>query len=84
MLAKASKERKKEKKIALPVYAQGILTLEDLVQDSFEGKIGYAQLYGFGHQECIQFHQFQFGHRQLTLFGYRQFLPFKSNLAPQI
>ena len=68
----------------IPVYAQGILTLEDLVQDSFEGKIGYAQLYGFGHQECIQFHQFQFGHRQLTLFGYRQFLPFKSNLAPQI
>ena len=66
MHAKASKERKKEKKIALPVYAQGILTLEDLVQDSFEGKIGYAQLYGFGHQ-------FQFGHRQLTLFGYRQF-----------
>ena len=34
---------------------------------------GYAQLYGFGHQECIQFHQFQFGHRQLTLFGYQQF-----------
>ena len=55
----------------IPVYAQGILTVEDLVQDSFEGKIGqftrkqqkelkglrrkfgYAQLYGFGHQECI-------------------------------
>ena len=52
MHAKASKERKKEKKIALPVYAQGILTLEDLVQDSFEGKIGYAQRYG-SYYPCI-------------------------------
>ena len=72
MLRPAKKEKRKED-CSPPVYAQGILTLEDLVQDSFEGKIGYAQLYGFGHQECIQFHQFQFGHRQLTLFGYRQF-----------
>ena len=24
----------------IPVYAQGILTVEDLVQNSFEGKIG--------------------------------------------
>ena len=53
MPAKASKGRKKGKKIEIPVYAQGSLTVADLVQDSFEGKIGYAQLYGFGHQECI-------------------------------
>ena len=40
MPAKASKGRKKGKKIEIPVYAQGSLTVDDLVQDSFEGKIG--------------------------------------------
>ena len=38
--AKARKERKKEKKVEIPVFAQGIITLEDLVEDSFEDKIG--------------------------------------------
>ena len=36
MPAKASKGRKKGKKIEIPVYAQGSLTVDDLVQDSFE------------------------------------------------
>ena len=40
MPAKASKGRKKGKKIEIPVYAQVSLTVDDLVQDSFEGKIG--------------------------------------------
>ena len=39
-MAKARKGRKKEKKDEIPVFAQGIFTLEDLVEDSFEGKIG--------------------------------------------
>ena len=37
--AKARKEWKKEKKVEIPVFAQGIITLEDLVEDSFEEKI---------------------------------------------
>ena len=39
-MAKARKGRKKEKKDEIPVFAQGIFTLEDLVEDSFEEKIG--------------------------------------------
>ena len=39
-MAKARKGRKKEKKDEIPVFAQGIITLEDLVEDSFEDKIG--------------------------------------------
>ena len=39
-MAKARKGRKKEKKDEIPVFAQGIITLEDLVEDSFEEKIG--------------------------------------------
>ena len=39
-MAKARKGRKKEKKDEIPVFAQGIFTLEDLVEDSFEDKIG--------------------------------------------
>ena len=38
--AKARKERKKEKMVEIPVFAQGIITPQDLVEDSFEDKIG--------------------------------------------
>ena len=38
-MAKARKGRP-EKKVEIPVFAQGIITLEDLVEDSFEDKIG--------------------------------------------
>ena len=38
-MAKARKGRP-EKKVEIPVFAQGIITLEDLVEDSFEEKIG--------------------------------------------